>query len=199
MYQETYTAASVLAAIADTFVSTDHEDWLRYDNCEGTLRLGNLKVAVRGNKLIWRDMGLPRNAGEAEIPDGTKEDEELPDGSCISDIVDEVGQWLLTWTDDIHTGVVLDELHDRFGGGVYKDSHGDPVIIEPDGVSVWGVSIFDDSLHVWACRGSVSDYRPDGTVEVLWEASYPIDPEMIVCGYMLDAVDEALRELEEGC
>nr|DAF73051.1 MAG TPA: hypothetical protein [Caudoviricetes sp.] len=188
MYQETYTAVDVLAAVADTFVGTDHEDWVCFDVYEGTLRLGNLKVTVEGNKLIWRDMGLPWNDGNVEISDG----------SYVADIVDEVGTWLLNWTNDIDLEDVLNELQDRFGGGLYRDNHGDSILIEPDGVSVWGACTYEESLYVWATRGSVVDYRPDGTVEVLWDENYPIDPEMIVCGYLTEAVDEALRKLEEG-
>lgn len=193
MSEETYSAAGVLAVIADTFVGTDHEDWLRYDTYTGDLRLGNLTVKVVGNKLVWRDLGFPRNAGEVEIPDDAGEEDELPDGSYIEDVVDEVSQWLLTWTDDLCPEYILDELHCRFGGGKYTDTHGDPVIVEQDGLGVWGVSVFDESLYIWACHGSIVNRLPNRTVEVLWDESFPIDPEMIVTGYQGEALDEALE------
>lgn len=183
-----YTANDVLAEIARSFYGTDHEDWLRQD--AGELRLGNLKVWVDGGTLIWRDLGRPRDEGSAEIPEGTGEDDELPDGSYVPDIVDEVSEWLLHWTDDIDDGELLACLQDEIGGGITEDVHGDPVLVADDGVTAWAVTNWDESPWAVLVRGTVP-----GELDIVWEDSYPIDPELVVTGHERKAVEEAYRGL----
>ena len=186
-------AQDVLYEIASTFYGSNHEDWLRKDDDE--LRLGNLVVKADGEMLTWRDLGLPRNAGSSEIPYGSDWDEELPDGSYIEDIVDEVGQWLLGWADDVDTDDLLRQLQDTIGGEIAEGTTGDQVLVNDDGVTAWSMASWDEVPWVTLQRGSVVGETDDERVDVLWEDSYPIDPELVVTGYVVHAVEEAYREL----
>lgn len=177
-------ANDVLYEIARTFYGTDHEDYLRLD--DGELRLGNLTVVARGDRLEWRDLGLPRNAGSTEIPEGSDYDEELPDGSYIEDIVDEVGQWLLGWTEAIDAGELLEYLQDVTDGEIVGDA-----LIENDGVTAWSVATYDEAPFVLLGRGSVA-YGKDDIVE---DDFYPVDPELAATGHGRKAVEEAYRGL----
>ena len=127
-----YTANDVLDEIARSFYGTDHEDWLRYD--AGELRLGNRKVWVDGDTLTWRDLGSPRIAGTVEIPAGFE----------MGDIViDEVGQWLLGWTDDIDADELLETLQDEIGGELTEDMYGgDQMLVENAGETAWAVRVY---------------------------------------------------------
>lgn len=184
-----YTANDVLADIARSFYGTDHEDWLRF-NDEGELRLGNLKVWVDGDTLLWRDLGSPRIAGSVEIPAGVDEDDELPDGSYVSDVVDEVGKWLLGWTDDIDEGSLLEVLQDEIGGELTEDVHGDPMLVADD---AWAVGVYaGEEVTPLLLRGSLAS-----EFEAVWEDSYPIDPELVVIGFERKAIEEAHRGLIE--
>lgn len=183
----------VLSEITRSFYGTDHEDYLRRDGNE--LRLGNLLVEAQGDRLVWRDLGLPRIAGSVEIPAGIGEDEELPDGSYIGDVIDEVGTWLLGWTEDIDTDWLLEELHDEVGGELTEDVHGDRVIVEADGVTAWEVETWDVGPWVVLAKCSVTEELEDGSVDVVREDSMPVDPELVVTGYGWEALTEALEEL----
>lgn len=194
-YIENYTAADVLADIAQSFVGTDHEDWVRFDRYESTLQLGNLRAVADGDKLTWRDLGLPRIAGSVEIPAGVGEDEELPGGSYIRDVIDEVSTWLLGWTEDIDVDWLLEELHDEVGGELTEDVHGSRVVVAVDGVTVWAVEAWDNGPWVMLVRGSVTEELDDGSVGVVWEDSMPVDPDLVVTGYEWEALTEALEEL----
>lgn len=194
-YIENYTAADVLADIAQSFVGTDHEDWVRFDRYESTLQLGNLRAVADGDKLTWRDLGLPRIAGSVEIPAGVGEDEELPDGSYIRDVIDEVSTWLLGWTEDIDADWLLEELHDEVGGELTEDVHGNRVVVAVDGVTVWAVEAWDDDPWVMLVKGSVTEELDDGSVGVVWEDSMPVDPCLVVTGYEWEALTEAMEEL----
>lgn len=188
-----YTANDTLNEIARTFYGTDHEDWLRFN--DGELRLGNMKVWVDGDKLLWKDLGLPRIAGIVEIPEGTEMEEELPDGSYIGDVIDEVGEWLLHWTDDIDDGVLLACLQNEIGGEITEDVYGDPVLVADD---VWSVVIdAGEETSPLLRRGSLVSTEDDGGVEAVWVDSYPIDPELAATWYERQAVDEAYRGLIE--
>lgn len=177
-------ANDVLYEIARTFYGTDHEDFISLD--AGELRLGNLVVVARGDTLEWRDLGLPRNAGSTEIPEGSDCDEELPDGSYI---VDEVGQWLLTWTDDIDVDELLKDLQDEIGGTIAGD-----VLVENDGETAWSVELYNEAPFVLLSRGSVAGGQDE---DVVWEDSYPVDPVAASSGYGREAVEEAYRGLIE--
>lgn len=178
-----YTANDVLADIARSFYGTDHEDWLRYD--AGELRLGNLTVTAQGDILTWRDLGLPRIAGSVEIPAGI-------DGSYVQDVIDEVGEWLLHWTDDIDQCELLMALQDEIGDELTEDANGNRVVVENDGVTAWTVATWGESPWTLLVRGTVA-----GELDVVWEDSYPIDPELAVTGYVREAVAEAYRGLIE--
>lgn len=196
-YIENYTAADVLAEIAWSFVGTDHEDWMRFDSYEGELQLGNLRVVADGDKLTWRDLGLPRIAGSVEIPVGVGVgwDEELPGGSYIGDVIDEVSTWLLGWTEDIDIDWLLEELHDEVGGELTENVHGGRVVVAADGVTVWSVTAWDVSPWVMLTKGSVTEELDDGSVGVVWEDSRPVDPDLVVTGYEWEALTEALKEM----
>lgn len=181
-------ANDVLYEIARTFYGTDHEDWLRLD--DGELRLGNLLVVARGDQLEWRDLGSPRNSGSTEIPEGSDYDEELPDGSYIEDIIDEVGQWLLTWTDEIDSDELLKDLQDEVDGTIIDD-----VLVENDGVTAWSVSVHDEEPFVLLSRGSVVDWKDDGAADVYWDDFYAVDPALAVAGYARKAIEDAYRGL----
>lgn len=183
----------VLSEITRSFYGTDHEDYLRHDGNE--LRLGNLLVEAQGDRLVWRDLGLPRIAGSVEIPAGIGEDEELPNGSYIGDIIDEVGTWLIGWTEDIDIYWLMEELHDEVGGELTEDVHGDRVIVEADGVTVWAVEALDVDPWVMLVKGSVTEELEDGSVDVLWGDSMPVDPELVATGHDWEALTEALKEL----
>lgn len=179
-------ANDVLYEIARTFYGTDHEDYLRLN--DGELRLGNLVVVARGDHLEWRDLGSPRIAGSTEIPEGSDYDEELPDGSYIEDIVDEVGQWLLTWTEAIDADELLEDLQDEVDGTIADD-----VLVENDGETAWSVVVYDEAPFVLLSRGSVACWG-DG---VVWDDFHPVDPELSIAGYGRKAVEEAYRGLIE--
>lgn len=190
-----YTANDVLNEIARSFYGTDHEDWLRFDDYEGTLQLGNLKVWVDGDKLVWRDLGYPHVAGTVEIPAGVSEDDELPDGSYVADIVDEVDTWLLGWVDDIDVDWLLEELHDEVGGELTEDADGDRVVVEAGGDTAWTVESWGEDPRVAVVKGSVVDELEDGSVGVVWKDSAPVDPDLAAIGYGWEALTAALKEL----
>lgn len=185
-----YTANDVLAEIARSSYDADLEDWPRFD--DGALRLGNLRVWVDGDTLVWRDLGSPRVAGLVEIPAGIDEDDELPDGSYVSDVIDEVGEWLLSWTDGIDTDDLLTVLQDEIGGDLADDDNGDRVVVENDGVTAWTVATWGESPWALLVRGTVAC-----ELDVVWEDSYPLDPELAVTGRERQAVKEAYRGLVE--
>lgn len=186
-----YNANDVLHEIARTFYGTDHEDCLRLD--AGELRLGNRTVVARGDRLEWHDLDDPRNVGSTEIPEESDYDEELPDGSYIEDIVDEAGQWLLGWIEDIDADELLQDLQDEVGGTIIDD-----VLVENDGETAWSLVVYDEAPFVLLSRGSVVGWRDDGAADVVWDDFYGADPELAATGCGRKAVEEAYRGLIKG-